>query len=50
MLERNLEKKGMREEMQLELSYELFGQARHQMWMGHTTFSRTTQACRQKFY
>jgi len=37
--------------MQLELYYyELLGQARHQMWMGHATFARTTQARSQKCY
>jgi len=28
--------------MQLEIYYELLGQARHQMWVGLATFARTT--------
>jgi len=29
-------------EMQLELYYQRLGQARHQMWVGLSTFDRTT--------
>ena len=34
--------KGMQVGMQLELYYGWLGQARHYLWMGFATFSRTT--------